>query len=375
VALIAAVAVLVTLVGCGDSGGDGGAESDPVSAAQARLDEAEADLDEAHAAYADAAAQLCDDSAAYIEAVDRYGGLLTDDAATVGSVTDAGDDLEDPRSTVGASADDVRAARNDVAEAEAELAEAQVELAEATSGTTAPGDGTTPTTTAAPPVPEDALDRAARAEEDLAVAFEDVDESTPLSQATVQVNAAAVSVQVAWMQLFASAGCLDEDQHQEAVAAVADYTRALQSALEAAGYYDAGVDGIYGAATVGAVERLQADAGLPVTGLVDRATAAALDEAVSAAGGDAAAAEVAHTAALQTVLALTGHWTGPIDGEWSEALTNALRSFQTDLGLEPSGVVDPATIAAAQQALEELQNPTTTTPEGGDEVPTTATGP
>jgi len=60
-------------------------------------------------------------------------------------------------------------------------------------------------------------------------------------------------------------------------------------------------------------------------------------------------------------LTVAGYWTGPIDGQWSDALTAALQDFQTDLGVEPTGVVDPATIAAAQGALDELQDPTTTT--------------
>ena len=124
-----------------------------------------------------------------------------------------------------------------------------------------------------------------------------------------------------------------------------------------AGYFDGEVDGVYGPATVDAVEQLQADADLPVTGLVDRATAEALDAAVEAAGGEVAATEVAHTAALQSVLTVAGYWTGPIDGQWSDALTAALQAFQTDLGVEPTGVVDPATIAAAQQALDDLAEP------------------
>ena len=42
-------------------------------------------------------------------------------------------------------------------------------------------------------------------------------------------------------------------------------------------------------------------------------------------------------------------------------MTAALKEFQTALGVEASGVVDPATIAAAQQALDDARNPATTT--------------
>ncbi len=359
---LAVGAVVLALAACSDTDGDEDTEADPVAAAQQDLEMAVAALDEAETALDESRAQFCDESAQYIEAVDRYGGLVTDAEATVGDVTTAGADLEEPRDAVTSSADDVREARDDRAEAEQQVADAEIALAEAQAGTTAPPAEST-TTTTEPVVPDEAVDRVEQAEADLSAAFEGVDESTPLSEATQQVNAAAVSVEVAWMQLFATAGCLSEEEQHETVTAVADYTRALQSALTTAGYLEGEIDGVYGPATVEAVERLQADAGLPVTGLVDRATAEALDDAVSAAGGDAAAAELAHTAALQTVLTVTGHWTGPIDGEWTDALTAALQAFQTDLGVEPTGVIDPATVGAAQRALEEARTPATTTTE------------
>ena len=102
------------------------------------------------------------------------------------------------------------------------------------------------------------------------------------------------------------------------------YTTALQTNLTTAGYLDSPVDGIYGPDTVAAVEALQADNDLPVTGLVDRATAVALEAAVEAAGGEAANLAIAHTAAVQSILAAAGYWTGPIDGQWTDALTAAL---------------------------------------------------
>jgi peptidoglycan hydrolase-like protein with peptidoglycan-binding domain len=366
--------VVLALAGCSDTDGDGDVEADPVAAAEARVERAETAVGEANVAFDEASTQFCADSQQYIESVDRYGGVLTEAEATVGAVNDAGRDLEAPREAVGDSVGDVQSARDGIAEAEAELVEAQVALAEAQTGTTGTADTTT-TSTTAPLVPEQTVARVEQAEADLAAAFEGVSDSTPLSEATAQVNAAAVSVQVAWMQVFASAGCLSDEQHAAAVAAVGDYTRALQSALAVAGYFTGEVDGVYGPETVAAVEQLQTDAELPVTGLVDQATAEALDAAVVAAGGDLAATELAHTAGLQTVLTATGHWTGPIDGVWTDELTEALKAFQTDLGVEPTGVVDPATIVAAQLALDELQNPTTTTttvaPEGDDTTTTT----
>jgi peptidoglycan hydrolase-like protein with peptidoglycan-binding domain len=210
-------------------------------------------------------------------------------------------------------------------------------------------------------VPAASVDRVTQAQEDLDAAFADVDKSTPLVEAGQQVNAAAVSLEMAWLRVLVDAGCLSDDQQAQAVNAAGAYTTALQNALTAAGLYDGPVDGVYGPGTAAAVQQLQADSGLPATGFVDQATADALDAALQAAGVDATSQEIAHTAALQSLLAVGGYWTGPIDGKTSDALTAALKELQTDLGVPVTGVVDAPTIAATQAAIEELQNPTTTT--------------
>ena len=121
------------------------------------------------------------------------------------------------------------------------------------------------------------------------------------------------------------------------------------------GYYDGSVDGVYGPETVSAVEALQNDHGLPVTGAVDTATEAALESELDAHGGAAAQEAVATTAALQQTLKLAGYWTGPVDGTWTPELTEALKKFQTDLGVKPTGTVDAATVAALQKAIASLQ--------------------
>ena len=155
------------------------------------------------------------------------------------------------------------------------------------------------------------------------------------------------------------------------------YTAALQTSLTEAGYYDGEIDGVYGPGTVAAVEQLQADQGLPRTGLVDRATAAALEKAVISAGGASATEAIAHTAALQTALALAGYWTGPIDGQWTDALTVAVRSMQSDLGVPVTGVVDAATLGAMRDAIEaktsSRTSPTSTTSTTGTSAPASTT--
>jgi peptidoglycan hydrolase-like protein with peptidoglycan-binding domain len=149
---------------------------------------------------------------------------------------------------------------------------------------------------------------------------------------------------------------------------VRDYTVALQQDLADAGYYKGEVDGVYGPETVEAVQALQKANGLPETGTMDKATEAALRAELEAAGAAAAQEEMASTAALQQTLKLAGYWDGPVDGVWSDELTDALKEFQTDLGVEPTGEVDAATVAAFEQALAEAQ--ATPTPSASSDVPT-----
>ena len=101
------------------------------------------------------------------------------------------------------------------------------------------------------------------------------------------------------------------------------------------------------------------------------ATAAALESDLQAKGGVVAQAETASTAAVQQTLKLAGFWDGPVDGNWTPELTDALKSFQTELGVDPSGTVDAATVAAFEQAIEDAQQPEQTPP--ADSESTTAT--
>ena len=210
-------------------------------------------------------------------------------------------------------------------------------------------------------MPAATVDRVERAEADLATASEDISDQTPLTEAGAQFNSAAFAVEVAWMRLFADAGCLSGEQQSEAVAAVGEYTAALQAELHTAGFYDGAIDGVYGPGTVDAVEALQAEAGLPETGYVDRATAAALDAKVAEIGGDAATEELAHTAGVQSTLTLAGYWTGPVDGVWTPELTDAVTTFQTDLGVEPTGEIDAATLHALETTIAEARTAATST--------------
>jgi peptidoglycan hydrolase-like protein with peptidoglycan-binding domain len=136
---------------------------------------------------------------------------------------------------------------------------------------------------------------------------------------------------------------------------VSAYTIALQQALADVGRYAGAIDGVYGPMTVAAVEDLQQANELPVTGAVDKATADALQAELETVGGAAAQQSVATAAAVQQTLALAGFWEGPVDGAWTPELTEALQEFQVALGVEPTGTVDAATLAAVEKAISELQ--------------------
>ena len=275
---------------------------------------AEKDLADAEADFADKSEAFCDASETYILALDRYGDVLTETAVTVGDVNDAGTDLEEPREDVMSGADAAVAAQQSVADAEQELAEAEAALKEAQE----------------PGLPRRAPRPARRARRrwcrrprsaassgprpSCSAAQKGITDDTPLAQASQQFNAAVVALEMAWLQLFADAGCLTDEQQKQAVAAVHDYTTALQTSLRDAGYYSGEVDGVYGPATVDAVEALQEAHGLPSTGTVDKATADALQDDLAAKGGATAQQEVATTAAVQQTLKLAGFWDGPVDG-------------------------------------------------------------
>lgn len=357
---VGVVCACVLLVGCGDDG-----DSD-AQRAQARVASVQDDLADAQAAAEAATSAFCDQARGYIAALDRYGDVLTSTKPTVGDVREAGTDLAEPGEDVVSGAEDAVAAREDVVTAEQDLAEAKTALAEVTGKSPKP----TPTSNATelvPEVPPASAERVRRAQADLDAAVEGIGDQTPLEQAGQQLNAAAVALEMSWLRLFSEVGCLTDEQEERAAVAVRDFTAALQDSLALAGYYTAEVDGVYGPATVEAVRSLQEAHGLPATGAFDKATAAALQSDLAAQGGAAELQSVASTAAVQQTLILAGFWTGPVDGEWTPALTEALKAFQTDLGVQPTGTVDAATVAALEHAIADADDPESTATPSEDE--------
>jgi len=364
--LVVAVGIAaLASAGCGSR--DGGGQT-AVGLAQAEVSAKQQALSEAEAALTAAKGTFCTASATYITAVDRYGDVLNQTAPTVGDVKDAGKDLENPREEAVSGAEAAVSAQQAVVAAQKDLADAQTALATAqaqgSAGPTSSAASPTPTTTTTPTplAPSATVNRVKQAEVDFTAAQRGITAGTPLAQASQQFNAAAVALEMSWLQLFAEAGCLTGDQQKQAQVAVHDYTEALQKSLAQAGYYKGEVDGIYGPQTVQAVEALQKAHDLPVTGTVDKATDDALQADLQAKGGAAAQEAVASTAAVQQTLKLAGFWTGPVDGTWTPALTDALKAFQTELGVKPTGTVDSATIAALEEAIATARQPASPSP-------------
>ena len=373
------VCVIALVVGAcgGDDDNATDSASGSVARAEARVNAAQSDVDDAQAAFASARDAFCSSSKALIDVLDRYGRIFDDDAVTVGDVRTGATDLKRSRTEAGTSADAAIKARDELDAANNELTAAAEALDAARAADTSSTTGSVPkasetvtTATTAAPVPDEVTNRAEQSESDFADAANGVDDATPLSTASVQLASAAYAVEFAWLQLFAAAGCLDEAQRAEAVAAVAEYTVALQTQLQVTGYYTGKIDGVYGPETVAAVEALQKAAGLPVTGLVDGPTEHALETALQAQSGSAAAAAASHNAAIQGALKVLGYWDGPIDGAWSDELGAAIAKLQGDLGVDPTGVVDAATLHALEEALAAAKtSPTTTTTAGSGAAP------
>ena len=343
---VAGAALMLALAGCG--GGDG---SNSVKAAEARVSAKERAVTEAKADLADKSAEFCGASQTYITALDRYGDVLNETTTTVGDVHDAGTDLEQPREDATAKAEAAVKAQQAVVDAKQELADAKAALAEANNPK--PTAESTPTSSSSPKplAPAATVNRVKQAESE----FRPSSKASPTRPRCRLPRSS--STRPPW--LWRCPGCGSSQtpavsptsKRYTAEAAVRDYTTALQQSLHDAGYYDGAVDGVYGPATVDAVKALQQAHGLPSTGAVDKATAAALQSDLAAKGGAIAQEAVASTAAVQQTLKLAGFWDGPVDGAWTPELTKALKAFQTELGVKPTGTVDEATIAALEKAM------------------------
>lgn len=142
------------------------------------------------------------------------------------------------------------------------------------------------------------------------------------------------------------------------------FIASVQSALAELGYYTGPIDGQFNDDFRAALIAFQTDNGLEPTGEIDSETLAAIQANLEV----GSAALTASIAEIQQLLTDLGYFTGPIDGRVTPALGDAIRAFQTDLGVEPTGILDAATLRAIYQAgvqsgtpVEPPEPPPTTT--------------
>ncbi|TDT17182.1 ABC-type branched-subunit amino acid transport system substrate-binding protein [Ilumatobacter fluminis] len=140
---------------------------------------------------------------------------------------------------------------------------------------------------------------------------------------------------------------------------LAGFIADMQTALTELGYYAGPIDGQMNDEFAAAIAAFQTDNGLEPTGELDAATIAAIQQAL----GENPILTATITE-VQQLLTELGYYTGPIDGLWSEALSDAIKAFQTDLGVEPTGILDAATLQAIYQAGANS---------GGDQPPASTT--
>ena len=363
------VGCALVVAACGsDSKNDSTDADGSVAAAEARVSSAQANVQNAESALTEANQQFCSAGKDYVEVLDRYGKIFNDGKATVGGVKTAGADIPAPQATVESAIDDIASARTEVSGAQQELTDATAALAaaQAAASSTPTSPATEPPqTTTTTFVPESTVNRVKKAEADFTKAAAGIGDQTPVVDAGVAFNSAAFALEATWLQLLAQAGCISDEERAQSITKVQEYTVALQKELQAAGYYDGAPDGIYGPETADAVKQLQRDDALPETGLVDQATALALERKVEAATAANSAASLVQISALQAVLKVAGYWTGPVDGTWTPELTAALKELQADLGVPATGIVDPATLSALETTVSDAKaNATTTTTAG-----------
>jgi murein DD-endopeptidase MepM/ murein hydrolase activator NlpD len=124
---------------------------------------------------------------------------------------------------------------------------------------------------------------------------------------------------------------------------------ALQVGLQARRLYQGSIDGVAGPQTAGAVRRLQRKARVPVDGVVDKRTRAALGRLGRHRLGTRVLRHGAvgwDVSALQFLLAWRGFPLGVFDGRVGPHTEAALRRFQRWAGLPVDGVAGPATLTA-----------------------------
>lgn len=129
----------------------------------------------------------------------------------------------------------------------------------------------------------------------------------------------------------------------------------LQKFLAEAGYLGREPEGEYGAATARAVALFQEDHGLPVTGVADEATQKRLRKEKGKDKREGGGVVLTRgnrgpeVASCQHRLIERKYLSGDADGVYGQDTEEAVRAFQRDEGLTPTGIVDAQTLEALKE--------------------------
>ena len=305
----------------------------------------------------------------------QCGDVLNATAPTVGDVKDAGSDLAQPGEDAQKAARRWPTPATAVATAEQELADAQAALATAQASASGTTPSAAPSSKSPSPSPTPAsVTRVQEAETEFAAAQAGITDQTPLAQAAEQFNAAAVALEMAWLQLLGDSGCLTDAQQDTAAKAVSSYTTTLQQALADAGYYDAKVDGVYGPRPSRRSRPCRRPTGCRRPGPSTRRPRRRCGPSSPPRVAPRPRRRRHPRQPVQQTLKLAGYWDGPVDGVWTDELTVALEKLQKDLGVKVTGTVDAATIAAVEKAIAELGAPPSPTASTSASPQPTTTG-
>lgn len=118
--------------------------------------------------------------------------------------------------------------------------------------------------------------------------------------------------------------------------------RDTQMRLQAAGFYNGPIDGVWGPETQAAVERYQQNRKLPVTGRIDEPTRTALRVPPAT---PVALTDPTDVRTVQNRLRQLNHYDGRADGVWGPSTQVAVESFQRSRNLAV-GELNQATLSA-----------------------------
>jgi peptidoglycan hydrolase-like protein with peptidoglycan-binding domain len=116
--------------------------------------------------------------------------------------------------------------------------------------------------------------------------------------------------------------------------------------MRSLGYYSGPIDGVYGADTTAAVKAMQQALGVTADGIFGPETYRALR-----ANAKTAAFATSVVLSIQATLKQYGYYSGPIDGVYGAATTEAVKHLQTSLGVTADGRVGSETVAAFNKAV------------------------